>query len=81
MLKMEGLMMIAEVASRITDMAKFETLLLSLGFKVKKKSMVSDYFTIMVLQKVQEKSKRKLKKIGDKYANTQLLKICKYKRR
>ena len=73
--------MIAEVASRITDMKKFIHLLESLGLKIKKKSMISDYFAIFVLQKDQEKSKRKLKKVHEKFSQVELLKICKYKQR
>ncbi|KAG6911713.1 hypothetical protein DXG01_007963 [Tephrocybe rancida] len=79
-LKSGGELKIAEVASRFTDIEGFQTLVGSLGFRLKSKDDRNSHFTLFEFKKVANKGKSE-KEWGKVLARASLLKPCEYKRR
>lgn len=79
-LRIGGLMMIAEVVSRFTSMEAFKDLITKLGFKARKQSTISDYFVIFVFEKISDVAKR-VRKQAKKTKGETILKPCIYKKR
>jgi len=75
-LKVGGMMLVAEVKSRVTDEAKFEGVFKRLGFEMLKKNNSNKMFVIYVWKKTAKKPKVKKAR-----AEAPELKPCIYKRR
>jgi len=79
-LKPDGELKIAEVASRFADVDEFQTLVSSIGFQLKTKDDNNSHFTLFEFKKVarEEKSPKEWTKL---LGRGSLLKPCEYKRR
>ncbi|KAL0582012.1 25S rRNA (adenine645-N1)-methyltransferase [Marasmius crinis-equi] len=79
-LKSDGELKIAEVASRFSDVKKFTTFINSIGFRLVSKDDQNTHFTLFEFKKIPRKyrAEEEWKKIS---AQGQLLKPCEYKRR
>ncbi|KAK1236704.1 25S rRNA (adenine645-N1)-methyltransferase [Marasmius sp. AFHP31] len=79
-LKTDGELKIAEVASRFTDIKKFTAFINSVGFRLTSKDDRNTHFTLFEFKKIARKhrSEDEWKKIS---AQGHLLKPCEYKRR
>ncbi|KAJ7179255.1 methyltransferase-domain-containing protein [Mycena filopes] len=79
-LRPNGELKIAEVASRFTDVDEFSQLVASVGFKLKSKDDGNTHFTLFEFKKVASVGKNK-KEWAAILAKGQVLKPCEYKRR
>ncbi|KAF9008921.1 methyltransferase-domain-containing protein [Cyathus striatus] len=79
-LKPDGELKIAEVASRFTDVSAFESLITSIGFRLKSKDDSNTHFTLFEFRKVPRKEKLD-KEWAKIVAGGSILKPCEYKRR
>ena len=79
-LKIDGLLFIAEVSSRL-EINKFVSLLKTLGFIQQKVSQIETYFYVMIFKKTSDISKKKIKKILKEINPQEYLKPWKYKKR
>ncbi|TFK43389.1 methyltransferase-domain-containing protein [Crucibulum laeve] len=75
-----GELKIAEVASRFTDVEEFQTLVGSIGFRIKSKDDSNSHFTLFEFKKVSRKGKSD-KEWGNILTRGSILKPCEYKRR
>jgi ribosomal RNA-processing protein 8 len=79
-LKPDGELKIAEVASRFTDIEEFAALINTVGFKLKSKDESNSHFTLFEFKKMPRKAKHE-KEWAKIVAKGSLLKPCEYKRR
>ncbi|KAJ7086760.1 methyltransferase-domain-containing protein [Mycena epipterygia] len=79
-LKHDGELKIAEVASRFTDVEEFSQLVSSIGFKLKSKDDANTHFTLFEFRKVARAGKKE-KEWAAVLAKGNVLKPCEYKRR
>ncbi|KAF8211249.1 methyltransferase-domain-containing protein [Mycena galopus ATCC 62051] len=79
-LKHDGELKIAEVASRFTDVEEFSKLVTSMGFKLKSKNDANTHFTLFEFRKVPYAGKKE-KEWATVLAKGKVLKPCEYKRR
>ncbi|KAJ7507681.1 methyltransferase-domain-containing protein [Mycena galericulata] len=79
-LKHDGELKIAEVASRFTDVEEFSKLVTSIGFKLKSKNDANTHFTLFEFKKVAYAGKKE-KDWAAIMAKGNVLKPCEYKRR
>ncbi|KAJ7276269.1 methyltransferase-domain-containing protein, partial [Mycena haematopus] len=79
-LKHDGELKIAEVASRFTDVEEFTKLVTSFGFKLKSKNHANTHFTLFEFGKVSRVGKTEKEWITI-LAQGKVLKPCEYKRR
>lgn len=80
-LKADGELKIAEVASRFTDVEAFVSLISSVGFKLKSKDDRNTHFTLFEFRKIARKSAMSEKEWSKIMSRGSLLKPCEYKRR
>ncbi|KAJ7638685.1 methyltransferase-domain-containing protein [Roridomyces roridus] len=79
-LKHDGELLIAEVASRFTDAEAFCSVITSIGFKLTMKNEANSHFTLFELKKV-ARSGRTEKEWAGIMGKGKMLKPCEYKRR
>ncbi|KAJ6629124.1 methyltransferase-domain-containing protein [Mycena sp. CBHHK59/15] len=79
-LKHDGELKIAEVASRFTDVEEFTKVIASIGFKLKSKDDANTHFTLFEFKKVPSLGKRE-KEWAAISLKGDVLKPCEYKRR
>ncbi|KAJ6539216.1 ribosomal RNA-processing protein 8 [Mycena capillaripes] len=79
-LKHDGELKIAEVASRFTDVDEFSKLVASMGFKLKSKNDANTHFTLFEFRKIACVGKKE-KEWAIISAKGKVLKPCEYKRR
>ncbi|KAI3612375.1 ribosomal rna-processing protein 8 [Moniliophthora roreri] len=79
-LKADGDLKIAEVASRFIDVERFVSLISSIGFKLKSKDDKNTHFTLFDFKKIARKYKSD-KEWSGILAQGDILKPCEYKRR
>lgn len=79
-LKADGELKIAEVASRFTNVKEFESLVCSIGFKLQSKDDNNSHFTLFEFKKIPRLCKSE-KDWTSIYAKASVLKPCEYKRR
>ncbi|TCD62731.1 25S rRNA (adenine645-N1)-methyltransferase [Steccherinum ochraceum] len=75
-----GELKIAEVASRFSDVARFTSLINSIGFKLQSTDDTNTHFTLFEFSKIPRKSKTE-NEWNKIMAQSDLLKPCEYKRR
>jgi len=79
-LKTDGQLKIAEVASRFTDIDEFSTVVCSVGFRLESKDDHNTHFTLFEFRKVARSGKTE-KEWGKVLSRGAVLKPCEYKRR
>ncbi|KAH6915302.1 ribosomal RNA-processing protein 8 [Coprinopsis sp. MPI-PUGE-AT-0042] len=79
-LKANGELKIAEVASRFSSIKEFESLVCSIGFKLKSKDDSNSHFTLFEFKKIPRSLKTE-KDWANIYGKGSVLKPCEYKRR
>jgi len=79
-LKEDGELKIAEVASRFTDMDAFVKLVCSIGFRLESKDARNTHFTLFEFKKIARKAKSD-KEWMQLMSRGSILKPCEYKRR
>ncbi|KAF7301394.1 Uracil phosphoribosyltransferase [Mycena indigotica] len=79
-LRPDGELKIAEVASRFTDIEDFIGVVSSVGFKLKSKNEANTHFTLFEFKKIERAGKRE-KEWSDVLRRGGVLKPCEYKRR
>ncbi|KAG5340987.1 hypothetical protein C0989_012361 [Termitomyces sp. Mn162] len=79
-LKPGGELKIAEVASRLTDVERFQKLVASIGFRLNSKDATNSHFTLFEFKKVASKGKSE-EEWGEMLLKANLLQPCEYKRR
>lgn len=79
-LKQDGLLMIAEVTSRFTNLKLFKKILGLMGFQLLKETDIEDYFKIFIFKKTDQMKKKRIRKIILK-EGAEVLKPCIYKKR
>ncbi|KAF9469016.1 methyltransferase-domain-containing protein [Collybia nuda] len=79
-LKVDGELKIAEVASRFTDVEEFQALVGSIGFRLKLKDDSNSHFTLFEFKKVSRKGKSE-GEWAKVLSRASILKPCEYKRR
>jgi ribosomal RNA-processing protein 8 len=77
-LKNNGILIVAEIVSRIVSMERFLNIFVNFGFEILKRKSIKGYFILLVFQL---KDKEENGKIKQKINNTEILKPCIYKKR
>ncbi|KAG6880448.1 hypothetical protein C0992_000050 [Termitomyces sp. T32_za158] len=75
-----GELKIAEVASRFTDVEKFQNLVVSIGFRLTSRDTSNSHFTLFEFRKVARQGKSE-EEWDEVLSKANLLKPCEYKRR
>lgn len=76
-LKQNGLLLICEITSRIVSDKKFEEIFTKVGFKLRSKKNIKNYFTLYIFRL----QRKELNKLEPEIEAFDILKPCLYKRR